>query len=417
MARQMKDSGIEWIGEIPESWNTIRFKYLHNGMNTGEAIDKENWTSDENDKIFYTAGLVPIRTNYADFPDWKFTTENDLLLARNGTPYVYYPHTGACYTDHIIRAMLKQGCCKRFIQYSLQQSIASVVVETVSIATWSASLWNEQVIAWPSVSEQHRIASFLDRKCAEIDAVIERTKATIEEYKKLKQAIITEAVTKGVRGSGPMKDSRIEWIGEIPEGWESSKLGGVTLSMRNGYVGPTRDLFFETGIRYIQSLHIKDGVIDFDKHPYYVAEEWANEHPKVHTNDILIVQTGDIGQVGIVEPEYDGCNCHALIIATPDCALLSPRYLMFYLMSIPGKELLLSYKTGALLPHLNAGKIKFTPVLLPALDEQNEIAFYLAEKCAALDTLIAKKTALLTELETYKKSLIYEYVTGKKEVE
>ena len=91
MAREMKKSGVDWIGQIPNDWGTIRFKYLHNGMNTGEGIDKELWSSDESDIVFYTAGIEPIRTKYKDFPDWKYTNENDLLLSRNGTPYVYLP--------------------------------------------------------------------------------------------------------------------------------------------------------------------------------------------------------------------------------------------------------------------------------------------------------------------------------------
>ncbi len=97
--RDMKNSGVEWMGEIPKSWTIVRFKYLHDGLNTGEAVDKEYWSSDKSDKIFYTAGLIPIRTNYEGFPEWKQTKENDLLLARNGTPYVFFPEEGACYTD------------------------------------------------------------------------------------------------------------------------------------------------------------------------------------------------------------------------------------------------------------------------------------------------------------------------------
>lgn len=193
MAREMKNSGIEWIGDIPADWNTIKFKYLHNGLNTGEAIDKEFWSSQKNDTVFYTAGLLPIHTTYKDFPKWKYTTKNDLLLARNGTPYVYYPFENACYTDHIIRAIIKDIVCKKYLQFSLQQSISSVVVNQVSIATWSASLWNEQTIPWPSVDEQKRIANFLDRTCADIDITIEKTKATIEEYC-LRRVSMTESL-------------------------------------------------------------------------------------------------------------------------------------------------------------------------------------------------------------------------------
>ena len=163
--REMKDSGVQWIGEMPKAWGIIRFKYLHNGLNTGEAIDKEYWSDDEDSRLFYTAGLVPIRTDYTDFPLWKYTTADDLLLARNGTPYVYFPKVGACYTDHIIRASMKPGVYKKFVQYCLQCSIASVVVETVSISTWSASLWNKQELAWPTYDEQIKIADIIDEKC------------------------------------------------------------------------------------------------------------------------------------------------------------------------------------------------------------------------------------------------------------
>ena len=220
--REMKDSGIEWIGEIPAEWKIIRFKFLHNGMNTGESIDKEYWSDDEKDTVFYTAGLLPIYTSYQDFPEWKYTNGNDLLLSRNGTPYVYYPVINACYTDHIIRAEMKADINRKFVKYGLQQSISSVIVNKVSIATWSASLWNEQTIPWPPLPEQQKISAHLDSECAKIDDVVTKTKATIEEYKKLKQSAITEAVTKGIRPNREMKDSGIEWIGEIPKEWEIS---------------------------------------------------------------------------------------------------------------------------------------------------------------------------------------------------
>ncbi|MGN0875211.1 MAG: restriction endonuclease subunit S, partial [Akkermansia sp.] len=269
----------------------------------------------------------------------------------------------------------------------------------------------------PDKTEQERIAAILDAKCAEIDKVVEQTRATIEEYKKLKQAIITEAVTKGVRGPRPMKPSGVEWIGDIPEEWEISTLGKVTLSMRNGYVGPTRDLFVDDGVRYIQSLHIKDGKIDLSKKEYYVRPAWAAERPKVNTGDILIVQTGDIGQVGLVTDEHNECSCHALIIATPDKSTISSEYLTYFLRSTVGRELLLAHKTGALLPHLNSGKIRFAEVVYPGtVGEQQEIVAYLDTRCAEIDRIIGKKEQLIEELGSYKKSLIYEYVTGKKQV-
>jgi len=268
----------------------------------------------------------------------------------------------------------------------------------------------------PPIEEQNAIVEYLDVECSRIDSVIEQTRASVDEYKKLKQAVITQAVTKGIRPDRQMKDSGIEWIGDIPTNWEIISLGAITESMHNGYVGPTKDLFFDDGIKYIQSLHIKDGKIDFSRHEYYVSEEWANVHPKIKENDVLIVQTGDIGNVGLVTKDYDGCNCHALIIATPKTDLIFPKFLTYFLRSTVGKELLLYHKTGALLPHLNSGKIKFADVCVPELSEQHEIVKYLDKEIMKIDELIGKKVELLSQLDSYKKSLIYEYVTGKKEV-
>lgn len=419
MARQMKDSGVEWIGEIPDGWHTIRFKYLHNGMNTGEAIDKEYWTTDDNDRVFYTAGLVPIRTNYASFPDWKYTTERDLLLARNGTPYVYYSQVNACYTDHIIRAIMKDNGNKRFIQYCLQQSIESVVVDTVSIATWSASLWNEQVITWPSELEQRRIADFLDRRCAEIDAVIERTKATIEEYKKLKQAVITEAVTKGVRGERKMKDSGIEWIGEIPEGWIVGQLGKY-VSVHNGDRSsnyPMPEELLSEGIPFFTSFDIGEDEVKMNPNGKYLSREkyLSMAGYKTQIGDIVFCLRGSIGKCALNLCYKEGTVASSLMGIR--CESVLSKFAFYLLVSnivAVQNDMLMNGTCAANLSAKNVCKYRIT---VPPQEEQAEIVAYLDEKCAALDTLIAKKTSLLTELETYKKSLIYEYVTGKKEVQ
>ena len=407
MARQMKDSGVEWIGEIPEGWHTIRFKYLHNGMNTGEAIDKEYWTTDDNDRVFYTAGLVPIRTNYASFPDWKYTTERDLLLARNGTPYVYYSQVNACYTDHIIRAIMKDNGNKRFIQYCLQQSIESVVVDTVSIATWSASLWNEQVITWPSELEQRRIADFLDRRCAEIDAVIERTKATIEEYKKLKQAVITEAVTKGVRGPRPMKDSRIEWLDSVPLDWTECRIKNVIFPQEKPITESDEVITcFRDGEVTLRKNRREDGfTISFTEHGYHGVDIGDLV---IHGMDAFAGAIGCSDSRGKTTPVVHVCNTAG-----------NNRYFMYYLRSMAYGDILMDLSNGVRIrssDYRNFAKLGVFGVVVPPVDEQNEIVDFLDVRCVELDTLIAKKTALLTELETYKKSLIYEYVTGKKEV-
>ena len=192
---EMKDSGIEWIGDIPRHWTTIKLKNTHDGMNVGESIDKEYWEESDGDIVFYTAGLNPITTTYRHFPPEKYTRDNDLLLARNGTPYVYLPIENSVYTDHIIRVKIKDGYSKKYIMYCLERSINAEIVDTVSIATWSSSIWNRQCFPLPSYEEQKVIASFLDSKCSEIDCIIADKQKQIETLAEYRKSLIYEYVT------------------------------------------------------------------------------------------------------------------------------------------------------------------------------------------------------------------------------
>lgn len=409
--REMKDSGIEWIGKIPKEWGIVKFKYLHNGLNTGEAIDKEYWESDAGPNAFYTAGLTPIRTGYSNFPTWKETGENDLLLARNGTPYVYLPVSKAYYTDHIIRAAMSRHVNRRFIRYCLQQSIASIVVDSVSIPTWSATLWNNQILTWPSAIEQERIAAFLDAECAEIDAVLEKTRASIEEYKKLKQAVITQAVTKGIRGDRPMKNSGIEWIGDIPAEWDVVRIKNLFDYRNERNFKPLEEV-------NLISLYTDKGVVqhcDLDETTGNKASN-ADGYKLVYENDIVVniilCWMGAIGRsayFGVTSPAYD--------VYSPKQKTNSKFYhYLFRTNGFSGD----CYKVGrgimAMRWRTYSDQFRAIKVVSPPQSEQEEIVEYLDEKCEGIDDLIAKKQQYLTEIENYKKSLIYEYVTGKKEV-
>ena len=408
--REMKDSGIEWIGEIPAEWKIIRFKFLHNGMNTGESIDKEYWSDDEKDTVFYTAGLLPIYTSYQDFPEWKYTNGNDLLLARNGTPYVYYPVINACYTDHIIRAEMKADINRKFVKYGLQQSISSVIVNQVSIATWSASLWNEQTIPWPPLPEQQKISAHLDSECAKIDDVITKTKATIEEYKKLKQSVITEAVTKGIRPNREMKDSGSVWFNDIPSDWNCQKLKFVFHIQK--------DIAGEEGYTVLSIT--QKGIIpkDLSKNEGQLAQNYSN-YQFVHIGDFAMnhmdLLTGwvDISKYeGVTSPDYR-------VFVLNNAENNSKNYYLYMMQMCYSNKIFYGLGQGVSgfgRWRLQADKFLNFYIPIPPYEEQQEIADYLDKKCSEIDTLIAKKEQILTELENYKKSLIYEYVTGKREV-
>lgn len=426
MARLMKDSGIPWIGEIPLTWNTNTvFQIFTQVNNKNDGLREKNLLSLSYGKIKRknidtTDGLLP-----ESFDGYNVIENGDIVLRltdlqndQKSLRVGLAPERGII-TSAYLTIRNRSNSLSEYLYYYLHAFDISKGFYGMGAGVrqglnWDGIKWLQ--ILTPSVSEQKQIANFLDDECARIDAIIEQTRATVEEYKKLKQSIITQAVTKGIRPNRRMKDSGIEWIGEIPDDWDISNLGAISENLRNGYVGPTKDLFYDEGIPYIQSLHIKDGRIDFSRHEYYVAEDWANAHPKIKTDDLLIVQTGDIGNVGLVPKEYNLCNCHALIIATLKKEIVFPEFVTFFLRSHVGRELLLFYKTGALLPHLNSGKIKFASICVPEISEQKEIVDWLNAEEAKIDSLICGKETFISELESYKKSQIYEYVTGKKEV-
>lgn len=411
MARQMKDSGVEWIGEIPEGWEIKKLKYV------SSFIQKKYVESYGNLPYIGLENIVSWNGSYIE-TDSLYDREQSIIcepgdiLFGKLRPYlakVYMnPSLQCCSGEFAVIRINEQH--SRYMWYQL---LSHGFIFTVDRSTYgtkmpraNADFIKNITIAVPTFPEQRRIAAFLDRRCAEIDAVIERTRATIEEYKKLKQAVITEAVTKGVRGERKMKDSGIEWIGEIPEEWEV---------LPHKYV-----------------MHKEKSI----------CEHYAGEDIISLTMNGVIVR--DLTAGGKMPTTFDGYQyvepddmllCLFDIDVTPRCVgivrnhgVTSPAYSRFkvhvgyynayydYLLRFIDDEkafIHLSKNLRSSLTETDFGAIK---TISPSYDEQVEIAAYLDEKCAALDTLIAKKTALLTELETYKKSLIYEYVTGKKEV-
>jgi type I restriction enzyme S subunit len=208
------------------------------------------------------------------------------------------------------------------------------------------------------------------------------------------------------------KPSGVDWLGDIPEHWEVKRIASISTKITNGYVGPTRGILVDDGVRYLQSLHIKNNQILFER-KFFVSEEWSQEHSKsvLKENDLLIVQTGDIGQVTRVTKEFEGVNCHALIIVSPKQEQLYGKFLASFMNSNYGFHSLKAIQTGALHPHLNCGNIREIFVVVPPLPEQTAIAKYLDEKTAQLDKLIAGKRGLIALLKEERSGIINHAVT------
>ena len=412
MARQMKDSGIEWIGEIPKEWEVVALKHLCT-MQAGKNLVAEQIADEGAYPVYGGNGL---RGYFSDFN----TAGEYLLVGRQGAlcGNVHQVSGQFWATEHAVVTQCSTLAYVRFLYYLIiGMNLNQYASNTAAQPGLSVSeIQNVRTCLVP-FAEQRRIAAFLDRQCAEIDAVIERTKATIEEYKKLKQAVITEAVTKGVRGARKMKDSGIEWVEGIIDSWDMSRIG-LHYNIVLGKMLCDKQLTEEHTLEsYFCAANVHfDGVSQEQLKQMWFSPAEKDSY-RVQDGDLLVVEGGaGAGGAAIVQTLEQPTYVQNSVMIVRGLMGQTNRYLRYWIECLVKKGYVDVVCNKATIPHFTKDKLATMPVPVVPVEEMEEIADYLDQKCAALDTLIAKKTALLTELETYKKSLIYEYVTGKKEV-
>jgi len=265
------------------------------------------------------------------------------------------------------------------------------------------------------LSEQQRVADFLDDQVARIDEIVCIRREQIDDLERRAESAADQALIG--RGWHEPASLEVEAVHPLPSGWRVARLSQVLRQLTNGYVGPTRDILVDDGIRYIQSLHIKGGAIDFTRRPYFVTPEWHAARPRVHLRegDVLIVQTGDIGRVAVVPPDFGEASCHALQIARVRPEIISGRYLGAFLGSSFGYHSLLSRATGALHPHLEGG-IRSVPIVIPPSDVQTEVVREVDRRRNGVQTLQAEMRAQVDLLQARKRSLITAAVMGEFDV-
>lgn len=272
-------------------------------------------------------------------------------------------------------------------------------------------------VAWsPPEQTQRAIADYLDRETARIDALVDKTERLVALIAERAARAFVDAVER--RGTSFPVDLESIWPKErLPSGWLVMHLSRALVQLTNGYVGPTRDILVDEGIPYIQSLHIKRGRIDFERKPFFVEPGWHYQRPRIHlrTGDVLIVQTGDIGQVALVPEGFGEASCHALQIARVRRELITGEYLGAYLRSPYGNQSLLCRATGALHPHLEAG-IKDIPVLIPPLSVQKEIVAEVRRDQVRDEAAKEALTREITLFHERRSALITAAVTGQLDI-
>ena len=431
--REMKDSGIEWIGAIPQDWKTDRLQWHLKEINvSNNPIQTKNILS-----LTIEAGVIPYaekgnqgnkaKEDYSQykiaFPDTLVINSMNVIIGAVGISqyfgcvspvyYVFEPIEG---TDlrYIYYLFANTGFQKEMRKYA--KGILEIRLRI------SSNDMLKRIVPSPPFKEQRRIADYLNKMCAEIDTVLEKTRASIEEYKKLKQAVITQAVTKGIRGDRPMKDSGIEWIGDIPAEWRKTQLrhcaaikSGITLGKKY----EKTDNLVERP--YLRVANVQDGYVDLSVLTTIEVTQDEDLKYRLRAGDVLMTEGGDRDKLGrgcVWHGEIEPClhQNHIFAVQTSKDTLL-PEFLEYLTVSDVGRSYfdVTAIKTTNLACTSSSKVLAFT-IPLPSVEEQAEIVEALNTKCAGIDDLIAKKQQYLTEIENYKKSLIYEYVTGKKEV-
>ncbi len=425
--REMKDSGIAWIGAMPRAWkmNTIAQIFLQvKCKNTG--LQEKNLLSLSYGKVKRKSidtveGLLP-----ESFDGYNIIEKDDIVLRLtdlqndHASLRVGLAEERGIITSAYLTIRNRSNFCPKYLYYYLHsfdiaKGFYGMGAGVRQGLNWDGVKWLK--ILAPSVPEQERIAAFLDAECAEIDAVLEKTRASIEEYKKLKQAVITQAVTKGIRGDRPMKDSGIEWIGEIPAGVPISRVG-LHFDIVLGKMlcsAPVDDNYTLESYYCAADVHF-EGLSNGEKKKMWFSPD-EKEQYCVKNGDLLVVEGGaGAGGCAIAVSTDVPIYIQNSIMIVRSKGISNIRYLRYLLECLVKKGYIDVVCNKATIPHFTKDKLANVPFIVFSQSEQEEIAEYLNEKCAGIDALIVKKQQYLTEIENYKKSLIYEYVTGKKEV-
>lgn len=423
MAREMKDSGIEWIGEIPKEWEIEKGKHILARL---ERPVKE----DDGVITCFRDGEVTLRSNRRE-EGFTFSIQETGYQGIEPNDLVVHGMDGFAGAIGIsdsrgkatpVLNVLDSSENKKYIMYYLRSmaynGVFLALATGIRVRTCDTN-WNklkELPYPLPSKEEQAEIATYLDNKCTEIDSVIEKTKSTIEEYKKLKQSVITEAVTKGIRPNREMKDSGIEWIGEICTDYAIYRLKHLLRTSLMYGANDSGILFDETLPRYIRITDITlDGKLK-DEGKLSLSEESASPYI-LEDNDILFARSGaTVGKAFIYKKEYGKSAFAGYLIKASTNNRVIADYVFYYTQSSIYEEWKKQIFIQATIQNIGADRYSNLPIVIPNVNEQKKIVHYLKEKCTEIDTLIAKKEQIVSELESYKKSLIYEYVTGKKEV-
>ena len=422
----MKESGIEWVGLIPDTWSVIPNKYvMHKEKNLCEK-----WTGEDVMSLTMNGVIVrdlqnPTGKMPATFDGYQYIEDGDLLMCLfdiDVTPRCVgkVTHNGVTSPAYSNFKVHDNASRDYFYYYYLMVDNTKELLHLAK--NLRHSFTEEQLgqlkVPMPPLSEQQAIADYLDETCSQIDEIIAEAKASIDESKELRLSVLTSATTKGLSNDVKYKDSGSRWVDEIPSDWSKMKIHYIIdMPVIDGpHVSP--ELVSE-GVNYISANAIVDGKIDFNKRRGYITREYSNECRKRYSpqkNDILVVKLGaSTGKMAMVG-DFTDFDIWVPIAVVRCKKEVNAKYVYYSMSSKYFKDEIKDGWTFGTQETLGVKTLESLYIFLPSRVEQDEIVRYLDEQLPKYDSLIAEKESLINDLEAYKKSLIYEVVTGKRRV-
>lgn len=440
MTTERKDSGVKWVGTIPANWEINKIKYISTlkGRIGWQGLTSEEYTNEgaylitgtdfEKGSINWdTCVHVPMR-RWEEARDIQIEN-GDLLITKDGTigkvAIVKNMPGKTSLNSGVLRIMPIEGYSRRFLYWVIQSEefwnwFNYKNAGNSTIIHLYQGDFAEFVYAFPNYAEQESIADYLDMHCAKLDSIISDLEQQIETLQKYKKSLITEAVTKGLDKSAPMKDSGIEWIGKVPETWDIKRIKYISTLITKGAT-PDDISFIEDElhpIRFIKAENIQNGKLHQEPEFFITtADNVTLQRAILRDKDILFVIAGaTIGKVAKMRAELMPCNLNQAVCLIRMKASQCPDYYNYVLQSNITSVVINLLTVQAAQPNLSMGNIANIKVPVPLLEDQIVIAGFLDEKCKQIDDTLAIKQSQLETMRAHKTSLIYEYVTGKKRV-
>jgi type I restriction enzyme S subunit len=423
-----KDSGIAWIGEIPEHWELRKGKNLfklRNSKGNNNAILLAATQKYGMIPQSQVEGVVQVKQN-TDLNTFKTVHKNDYVISLRSFQggFEMSEYEGVCSPAYQVFYSTKP-CCNYFFKYMFKSYgfVSQINAFTLGIREGKNIQYEDfslMKLPLPTIQEQQSIATYLDQKCSEIDELITLQEEMITKLQSYKQSVITEAVTKGLDKNVPLKDSGIEWIGEIPEHWEVKRLKfSCNVFGRIGFRGyKSDDLVSEgNGAITLSPSNMKDMKMDYTNRTYLSWKKYY-ESPEImiSKNDILMVKTGSTyGKCSFVDDIPMECTINPQIVVFKQHKDY-PKFLAYSFQTKATRAFVETSVVGGTIPTIAQEKIMNYFFAFPPLSEQQSIATYLDQKCSEIDALISIKQQKIEKLKDYKKSLIFECVTGKRKV-